>query len=120
MTHSLSLAAVRLTLGELHLYIPATQVQRCVLAEYAPPDSLRFSQWLGLPDEPQRGMHLHLFVPASQVTEGWYFWGELENVVLRQSEIFPLPPLMQQCCQLPALRALVKDEGISPLLSWAR
>ncbi|TNV20859.1 hypothetical protein FH968_08020 [Buttiauxella sp. B2] len=119
MNHTLSLAAVRITLGDLHLYIPATQVQQCVLAEYAPSGSLRLSQWLGLPDEPQRGMHLHLFVPASLVTQGWYFWGELENVELRQSEIFPLPLLMLQCCQLPALRALVKDEGMSPLLSWA-
>jgi hypothetical protein len=114
----LSLAAVRITLGELHIYIPATQVQRCVLVDSQSHAVQSFSQWLGLPEEPQRGMNLHLFVPASNVTEGWSFWGELENVVLRQSDIFPLPELLHQCCQLPALRAFVQDESLSPLLSW--
>ncbi|MEW7312148.1 hypothetical protein AB1E22_05405 [Buttiauxella gaviniae] len=118
MTHGLNLAAVRITLGNQHFYIPATQVQSCVLVDYEAPDIPRFSQWLGLPDEPECGMHLHLFVPASNIAQGWYLWGELENVVLRQHDIFPLPALLQQCNQLPAIRALVQDEGISPLLSW--
>ena len=118
MTHSLSLAAVRITIGNMHFYIPTSQVQRCVLAGPDTPEIQRFSQWLGLPDEPQRGMHLHLLVPASNVANGWYFWGELENVVLRQNEIFPLPMILQQCCKLPGLRALVQDECLSPLLSW--
>lgn len=118
MTHSLSLSAVRITLGDAHFYIPSSQVQRCVLAGYDNPDIQRFSHWLGLPDEPARGMHLHLFVPASNVATGWHFWGELENVVLRQNEILPLPVILQQCCKLPGLRALVQDESLSPLLSW--
>ncbi|MGB7800686.1 hypothetical protein [Buttiauxella sp.] len=118
MTHSPNLASVRITLGALRFYIPAAQVQRCALVEYETPDIPRFSQWLGLPDEPEQGLHLHLWVPASKVSEGWYFWGELENVTLQASEIFPLPELMQQCSRLPALRALVKDNSFSPLLSW--
>lgn len=118
MTHSLNLACVRITLGDVHFYIPAGQVQRCALVDYEADDVPRLSQWLGLPDEPEQGLHLHLWVPASGVAEGWYFWGELENVTLPASDIFPLPALMQHCCQLPALRALVKDESFSPLLSW--
>lgn len=118
MTRSLNLAAVRITLGALRFYIPATQVQHCALVDYEASDIPRFSQWLGLPDEPEQGLHLHLLVPTSQVREGWYFWGELENVTLQASDIFPLPAIMQQCSQLAALRALVKDQSFSPLLSW--
>lgn len=118
MTHSLSLAAVRITLGELHLYIPASEVQRCVLVDYEADGIPRLSQWLGLPEEPEQGMHLHLFVPASNVKEGWYFWGQLENVELRYDEIFPLPTLLEHCGKLPGLRALVQDETLSPMLSF--
>lgn len=118
MTHALSLAAVRLTLGPQRFYIPATQIQRCSLVEYEAEGIARFSQWLGLPDEPEQGLHLHLFIPASNVVQGWYLWGELENVLLPPSDIYPLPELLKQCCKLPALRALVGDGGCSPLLSW--
>lgn len=118
MTHKLNLSAVRITLGRQRFYIPATQVQRCSLVDYETDGIGRFSHWLGLPAEPEQGLHLHLIVPASGVAEGWYFWGELENVQLSQGDIYPLPTLIQQCCRLPALRAYVKDEGISGLLSW--
>lgn len=118
MTHGLSLAAVRITLGNQRFYIPATQVQRCSLVVYEAEDIPRLSQWLGLPDEPEEGMHLHLIVPASNVEQGWYLWGKLENVQLSPGDIYPLPELLKPCCQLPALRALVWDKGFSGLLSW--
>lgn len=120
MTHKLNLSAVRITLGRQRFYIPATQVQRCSLVDYETDGIGRFSHWLGLPAEPEQDLHLHLIVPASGVEQGWYLWGKLENVILTQSDIYPLPDLLTQCCQLPALRALVWDESIVPLLSWAR
>jgi hypothetical protein len=119
MTPCRSLEAVKISLGSLHFYIPASEVQRCSLVQAEMPDIKKFSQWLGLEAEPQQGMHLHLQVPASPESAGWYFWGELENVTLTAQEIFPLPALLQRCCQLPALKALVLDKGFSPLLSWA-
>lgn len=113
-----SLEAVKISLGGLHFYIPACEVQRCALVQAEQPDVKRFSQWLGLDAEPPRGMHLHLQVPTSPEGAGWYFWGEIENVTLSAQDIFPLPALLQRCCQLPALKALVRDSGFSPLLSW--
>lgn len=118
MAHSLKLAAVRITLGAQYFYIPAAQVQHCALVDDGTPDIPRLSQWLGLPDELEQGLHLHLWVPASKVDEGWHFWGELENVTLQASDIFPLPELVKLCSTLPALRALVNDSRFSPLLSW--
>ncbi|EMF0718797.1 hypothetical protein [Citrobacter sp. Marseille-Q6884] len=118
MTPLINLAAVRITLGEQDFYIPANQVKRCALVTQVLPEIPRFSQWLGIADEPQTGRHLHLFVPDSGVECGWYLWGQLENVLLSSDTIFAVPPLLAHGCRLPALRALVGTEAFSPLLSW--
>ncbi len=118
MTAPTNLAAVRITLGALTLYIPANQVGVCSLVTQVMPEIPRFSQWLGIADEPQEGWHLHLRVPDSGVETGWYLWGQLENVMLSGDIIFAVPPLLARNCHLPALRALVGREAFSPLLSW--
>lgn len=118
MTTASNLAAVRVTLGALNFYIPASQVGHCSLVVQAKPEIPRFSQWLGMGNEPQEGRHLHLFVPDSGVESGWYLWGQLENVILSSDTIFAVPPLLARSCRLPALRALVGSESFSPLLSW--
>lgn len=118
MKSLINLAAVRVTLGVQDFYIPANQVKRCARVEQVLPEIPRFSQWLGIADEPQEGSHLHLFVPVSGVECGWYLWGQLENVMLSSDTIFAVPPLLARGCRLPALRALVGSETFSPLLSW--
>lgn len=119
MTQPASLAAVRITLGSQVLYIPANQVGRCSLVTQLSPEIPRFSQWLGLADEPEQGRLLHLLVPASAVVTGWYLWGQLETVMLSSETLFAVPPLLAHGCRLPALRALVGSETFSPLLSWS-
>ena len=104
MTAPTNLAAVRITLGALTLYIPANQVGVCSLVTQVVPEIPRFSQWLGIAD--------------SGVETGWYLWGQLENVMLSGDIIFAVPPLLARNCHLPALRALVGREAFSPLLSW--
>lgn len=118
MTALTNLAAVRVTLGSQNFYIPASQVGRCALVTHVVPEIPRFSHWLGIADEPQEGRHLHLCAPDSGVDTGWYFWGQLENVMLSSDTIFAVPPLLARSCHLPALRALVGREAFSPLLSW--
>lgn len=113
-----SLAAVRIRLGQMNFYIPASQVLGCSLVSGQSMAIPSFSAWLGLPPEPQQGMHLHLLIPTSGVETGWQLWGELENVMLPAESIFPLPPLLAHSCRIKVLKALVRHEGFSPLLFW--
>lgn len=118
MTQPVNLAAVRIRMGIQDFYIPASQVCDCSRVTHISPTIPRFSQWLGIADEPLEGSHLHFFVPPSGVDTGWYLWGQLEHVMLSSDIIFALPPLLAHSCRLPALRALVGREALSPLLSW--
>ncbi|WP_333495260.1 hypothetical protein [Kluyvera sp. CHPC 1.251] len=113
-----SLAAVGIRLGDLNFYIPSSQVRGCSLITGPSSAIPSFSAWLGLPPESQQGMHLHLLVPMSGVETGWQLWGALENVMLPAETIFPLPPLLAHSCHIPMLKALVSNDGFSPLLSW--
>lgn len=104
--------------GSANFVYTSKQVGVCSLVTQVVPEIPRFSQWLGITDEPQEGWHLHLRVPDSGVETGWYLWGQLENVMLSSDIIFAVPPLLARNCHLPALRAPVGCEAFSPLLSW--
>lgn len=73
MTQPVNLAAVRIRMGTQAFYIPASQVRNCSRVTHVSPTIPRFSQWLGIADEPHEGSHLHfLFRQAASIPAGTY------------------------------------------------
>lgn len=73
MTQPVNTAAVRIRMGTQAFYIPASQVRNCSRVTHVSPTIPRFSQWLGITDEPPEGGHLHfLFRQVVLILAGTY------------------------------------------------